>query len=195
MKCPVNETVFSVHYGSFAVFLCVILHILHRTVSHFKYCFLVMIRVKQFFRLPVVFKQFYSQISCGVEVSRISRFFQFFLNVSYPFFYVSAMVYMYVAENVVARLYAAGEILLVVVAVLFVVFKMPLPYLVCHLRIKVSFIVKKIQSLIHIYNNVKQQLNPTSGSERGRYHRDTEKRSELVAVNDVTTFLCLVIHV
>ena len=154
-----------------------------------------MIRIKLFFRLFVVFKQFYSQISCGVEVSRISRFFQFFLNVGYPFFYVSAMVYMYVAENVVARLYAAGEILLVVVAVLFVVFKMPLPYLVSHLRIEVSFIVKKIQSLIHIYNNVKQQLNPTSGSERGRYHRNTEKRSELVAVDDVTTFLSLVIHV
>ena len=119
------------------------------------------------------------------------------LNGFYAFFYIGAMVDVYVTEYVVLRLHARGKVLVMVGLFLFAlaVLLVPLSYAFCHLRVKVAVGIQEVQSLIHINNNVEKQFHATARGECSRNHRHAEQFAELGIVYVVATLLRLVKHV
>lgn len=65
---------------------------------------------------------------------------------------------------------------------------MPLANAFCHFRVKVAFVVKKVESLIHINNNVEEQLDTSARCERCRDHRHAKEFAELCIVDIVAAF-------
>ena len=147
----------------------------------------------------VFFKQLYGEIACRVALAQGVNLFELLLYLRYAFLYIGAVVYVNVPEHVVSWLYAVGKIFLVVscrfVGTCFLIFCVPSLYLLCHLRIEIAFVVKKVASLIEVYYNMEEKLNATSALEGCRNHGYTKELSELAIVDVVATLLCLVKHV
>ena len=72
---------------------------------------------------------------------------------------------------------------------------MPLLYVARHLRVDITLLVNEVNTLIHINNNVEEQINAFAGLEHRGHHRNTEELSEGLMVEFVAPFLKLVVHV
>ena len=104
---------------------------------------------------------------------------------------------MNVSENVMLRLDTRGEVFVVVwlsgisLAILFV----PLSDTLSHLGIEITIGIKKVQTLIHINNNMEKQFHAASCSESCRNHRNAKQFTQLSIVYIVASFLGLVKHI
>ena len=80
---------------------------------------------------------------------------------------------------------------LLALAILFV----PLLYALCHLRVEIAVGIQKVQSLIHVNNNVEKQFHTSTCGECSRNHWYAKQFAEFGVVYIVATLLRLVKHV
>ena len=102
-----------------------------------------------------------------------------------------------VSENVMFGFDTACKVFFVLrlLFLRFLILFMPLANAFCHFRVKVAFVVKKVESLIHINNNVEEQLDTSARCERCRDHRHAKEFAELCIVDIVAAFFGFVEHV
>ena len=130
-------------------------------------------------------------------MSQVGFLLQFGLYGSDALLNVGAVVDVYVAEHVVLGLYTGCKVFVVVgLAVLcLAVLLVPLPDALGYLGVEIAVGVEKVESLIHIDDDVEQQLYTTSGGEGGRNHRHAEQLAKLGIVDVVASLLRLVEHI
>ena len=190
------EAVFRVHDGRFAVVLRFLLNERGGLVSCLECALAVGHRSYHCLNLLVSLQQLDGEIAGGVAQTYIIVGLQELLYFRNSALDVGAVVDMQVSEHVVLRAVAAGKVFVVFLrAIVLMVFVVPVSDVLRHLGVEVSLLVNIVDALIHIYNNMEEQVDASSCGEHRGYHGNTEQASEFLMVELVASSFRLVVHV
>ena len=88
-----------------------------------------------------------------------------------------------------------GKVFRVVDIALWVPLLMPVTDFTSHLRVEDALCINIVSTLVNIDDDVEQGINACTVGEHGWNHRNTQQRSQFVAIDMVTSPTCLVEHI